>query len=172
MKIEEGKYYRTRNGRKVGPAEHLGTSTSFPWNVPGNHFYAYTEDGKSCLGVSNDDLIAEWVDEPRLWIDLTDAEKGAFLLAHHEGKEIEFLSNDSWYTACDFNPKKYPLLRYRIKPKPKRETVTITSWGTCNQWMRNGDLSSVHDSHGKYCITFDMIDGKPDHDSIKMETIK
>lgn len=66
MKIETGKYYRTRDGRKVGHAKLYGDrSDNYPFNVPiEGKFYAYTEDGKSCLGIDEDDLISEWTDEP------------------------------------------------------------------------------------------------------------
>jgi len=71
MKIEEGKYYRTRDGRKVGP---MGRTDGF-WTACGGasgtpgHF---TEDGISAfLGKlpreasrQRYDLIAEWTDEP------------------------------------------------------------------------------------------------------------
>ena len=49
--------------------------------------------------------------------DLSDAEKGALLLAHHEGKRIEFYSSDNWHHVttirwCGENP-------YRVAPEPK-----------------------------------------------------
>jgi len=61
FKIEAGKYYRTRDGRKVGPMKDFGWKDGFPFNdeeVVENYF---SPDGKAQLG---DDLIAEWVDEP------------------------------------------------------------------------------------------------------------
>lgn len=64
LTIQAGAYYRTRDGRKVGPAEAIGGG-KFCWDVPhGQAFYGYTADGKSCIRVALDDLIAEWVDEP------------------------------------------------------------------------------------------------------------
>jgi len=35
-------------------------------------------------------------DTPKLWRDMTDSEKGALLLAHHEGKVIERHCRDGW----------------------------------------------------------------------------
>lgn len=72
MKIEEGKFYRTRDGRKVGPMRgltdrELSTYTSrwvwmdgsrlitAPWDDAGT-FSPYRE--------SKEDLIAEWTDGP------------------------------------------------------------------------------------------------------------
>lgn len=108
--------------------------------------------------------------EPKLWRDMTPEEKGALLLARYEGKQIEVASPQCyvWFPAKStwFNE-----LAYRIKPEPKRETVTLTSWGTLNQWLRDGDLSKVHKDNRKYKITFDTIDGKPDPSSINIEEL-
>jgi len=60
--IETGKFYRTRDGRKVGPIDHNGFGVYGSPEHP-NHWY---ENGLSFS--SNEqlptDLIAEWVDEP------------------------------------------------------------------------------------------------------------
>jgi hypothetical protein len=65
LKIEEGKYYRTRDGRKVGPAvpNHIAP-ISYPWNIPyDGAYHAYRVDGTSCID-DKDDVVAEWQDEP------------------------------------------------------------------------------------------------------------
>lgn len=65
IKIEEGKYYRTRDGRKVGPAvpNHIAP-ISYPWNIPyRGAYHAYRVDGTSCID-DKDDVVAEWQDEP------------------------------------------------------------------------------------------------------------
>lgn len=48
---------------------------------------------------------------------LTDAEKGALLLAHHEGKRIEMRFDDG--TWCHVGPHWDPDYVYRIAPEPK-----------------------------------------------------
>lgn len=69
LKIEAGKYYRTRDGRKVGPiVVAQGNGKPWPWKDATRPFY-YRETGYSCPGVADlhndaDDLIAEWVDGP------------------------------------------------------------------------------------------------------------
>lgn len=69
FKIEAGKYYRTRDGRKVGPiVVAQGNGKPWPWKDATRPFY-YRETGYSCPGAADlhndaDDLIAEWVDEP------------------------------------------------------------------------------------------------------------
>lgn len=60
LKIEEGKYYKTRGGRKFGPAKK-SYGGEYVWNIPSElGFYAYTADGKSCLGKYSDDIVEEW----------------------------------------------------------------------------------------------------------------
>lgn len=127
MKIEVGKYYKTRSGKKVGPAKGLEPYASFPWSIPHfeGGFYAYTEEGKSCLDRTEDDIVGEWVEEmttERTWGDMSPEEKGALLLAHHEGKVIEYTSlqyEDEWYES---NPIWFGNLIYRVKPEePKVE---------------------------------------------------
>lgn len=154
MKIEEGKYYRTRNGRKVGAMKPSGHEDC-PWIAVRGDGQAWEDDGTGVSGTDSPDLIAEWVDdEPRLWKDLSPEEKGALLLAHHEGRDIQMYASDHWYTV---NPIWEDFTAYRIKPEPVRNSVEM-KWG----------LGSL-DTHR---ITFDLVDGVPDCSSIKMEKIK
>lgn len=77
LKIEEGKYYKTRGGRKFGPAETLNEG-KYIWNIPSElGFYAYTADGKSCLGKYSDDIVEEWpVEEKSKTEELINALEG------------------------------------------------------------------------------------------------
>lgn len=60
LKIEAGKYYRTREGRKVGPMESEG----FYWGAS-EVKDSYYNDGRQWRSYESPlDLIAEWVDEP------------------------------------------------------------------------------------------------------------
>ena len=64
MQIEAGKYYRTRDGRKVGPAWTDGNQPH-PWCVPFDESeHWYRDDGASCLGNAGYDIIAEWTEAP------------------------------------------------------------------------------------------------------------
>lgn len=64
MKIEAGKYYKTRDGRKVGPVrEQNGYLTTDRWH--------YAENGECCYkGISGNekhpefDLISDWQEGP------------------------------------------------------------------------------------------------------------
>lgn len=59
MKIEEGKYYITDAGEKVGPMVHLEYGR-FPWGVEGYH-YLWKNDGTPYKG--DPEIIAEWTDD-------------------------------------------------------------------------------------------------------------
>lgn len=62
LKIEAGKFYKTRDGRKVGPTTHNGYGV---YGAPG-HPNKWYETGFSFSGKKElpTDLVAEWVDEP------------------------------------------------------------------------------------------------------------
>lgn len=101
---------------------------------------------------------------PKLWRDMTDAEKGALLLAKHEGKVIEFFDGDKW--AKPINVVWYDWNAYRVKPEHVRETVVRYGSPQDNWW-----LTSKQSNRDTHRITFDLIDGKPDCSTIKMEKI-
>ena len=61
MQIESGKYYRTRDGRKVGPIGKLNDDIYQYFSGEDT----YTSEGKSFVGRKRkSDLISEWTDEP------------------------------------------------------------------------------------------------------------
>ena len=103
----------------------------------------------------------------KLWKDMSPEEKGALLLAHHEGKTIEVWVVDhdwsgwvkrSFHTWAEGNA-------YRVKPKPYRKQVSLYF----GELKEGALISRVRtDTHR---ITFDLIDGKPDCGSVKMEKI-
>lgn len=66
IKIEAGKFYKTRDGRKVGPVRLKATHGSDgPYRIDG--LWNYLENGlvgSISNGDHKDDLIAEWIDEP------------------------------------------------------------------------------------------------------------
>lgn len=95
--------------------------------------------------------------------EMTDAEIGALVRAKNEGKVIEVVDtcNGAWVPAPA--PGWYLRNAYRVHPEPKRETVTLHGSVTDEVWGRG---TTEYDTHR---ITFDLIDGEPDFDSIKME---
>ncbi|NTA16049.1 hypothetical protein [Agrobacterium tumefaciens] len=68
LKIETGKFYKTRDGRKVGPAFISGRTATF--GSTGNYASAvWSDDGRSSrrddkLSLRDNDIIAEWIDDP------------------------------------------------------------------------------------------------------------
>lgn len=97
--------------------------------------------------------------------DMTDAEIGALVRAKNEGKAIEVADtfNGAWEPAPE--PGWYASVAYRVRPEPKRETVTLHGSVTDEIWGRD---QTGYDTHR---ITFDLVDGEPDSSSIKMEKI-
>lgn len=173
IRLEVGNYYRTRDGRKVGPMK-CGFSESLMVADGWSHKW-FTCSGRRSFDFETDaDLVAQWVEstmenkEYKPWGDLTDLEKGALLLAHHEGKVIEvFDLNDEW------NHLHFPTwqqdVKYRIEPEPVVETVNIYGgvWPSDLDWcFGTGDGAEC-----THKITFQVIGGKPDCNSIKMEEL-
>ncbi|KAB2716635.1 hypothetical protein [Brucella intermedia] len=68
--IETGKFYRTRDGRKVGPMSDEGDRAydtdekCLAAYINGDHRLFRAKDGRHLFGKAHLDLIAEWVDEP------------------------------------------------------------------------------------------------------------
>lgn len=112
-------------------------------------------------------LVSRANPEPKLWKDMTPEEKGALLLAHHEGKGIECFCKMHKVWAYAITPHWASETAYRIKSEPKRETVEMRGGSTDSEWCF-GTISYDWDSHK---ITFDIVDGKPDCSTIKMEEI-
>lgn len=99
---------------------------------------------------------------PKTWGEMTDVEKGSLLLAKHEGKVIERLvpmcdrtghvTHHEWASYEGVISADYA---YRIKPEPKRETRNLYVY------MTDSDYQCTKIG------TIDLIDGKPDFNSIK-----
>lgn len=61
MQIEEGKYYRTANGDRLGPA-NVAYGGRFEFSGP--HTHCHGADGKYIGHDRGLDLVAEWTDGP------------------------------------------------------------------------------------------------------------
>lgn len=66
MQIEAGKYYKTRDGRKVGPAKVAGAGKGkhkdWNWMLGTESGDAYYQDHGTAPYMSELDIIAEWTD--------------------------------------------------------------------------------------------------------------
>lgn len=143
LQIEKGKFYRTRDGRKVGPMTRVADSATYspPWawtNAPDGHLgsdehYLWRDDGTEAWLLyyteSPHDLIAEWVDEYPVWSDMTPEQKGAILLAFHEGATIEcrqdYLVPPQWWR--DENPTWNKDCAYRVRPSAPEPTTSTST---------------------------------------------
>lgn len=112
--------------------------------------------------------IVSRANDPKLWRDMTAEEKGALLLAAHEGQVIQFYNptSDWWYDL----PKEpfQDAWAYRVKPEPQVENVELLGITINNFGWRFDQGGSCADTHR---ITFSVVDGKPDCSSIKMEEL-
>lgn len=113
-------------------------------------------------------------DTPKTWGEMSNVEKGALLLAHHESPgSVEFYNGSvGWETLVGLGWLSETA--YRIKPEPKRETVALAgllSATVAGLWEFD-TMTSPHKEEADYIITFDTIDGEPDCTSIKMERIE
>ena len=121
LKIEAGKFYRTRDGRKVGPMQRRDDQDYFPFDI-NSHVHPHDgdiqrqlwqEDGTGDEGLH---IIAEWTDTPA--IDLTaittpfgllDEATQAALKAHGGPYEAYFYRG---WGACE--PGFTPSTAYRV----------------------------------------------------------
>lgn len=171
MKIEKGKFYRTRDGRKVGPM----TGDEFKWvegfDDTGDKEW-YNNGANRAFGMTSaDDLVEEWTDESeklKAWGEMTDAEKGALLLAQYEGKEIECFQKTLNVWAAVNYPVFNSEIAYRVKPEPKRKTVVLNGRRYPNgQWVFGEGIKQV-----THRIVFEVFDGEPDCNSNRMEKLR
>jgi hypothetical protein len=142
IKIEEGKYYLDRKGRKIGPIQRVNIAGPIPYPFKANT-YTYAESGEHSLSATNAlDLIEEWVDEPQ-WVD-GHAETAAYTL----GNDLEMRRiNGVW--------------EHRIlKRKPVVEPVFL-------YWNKGGHAMTYRSALHTHRITFDLVDGVPDLSTLK-----
>lgn len=64
LKIEAGRYYKTRDGRKVGPIKYSGFGTFGAEGFSDREWYENGRVYTDTYRTTEKDLIAEWVDEP------------------------------------------------------------------------------------------------------------
>jgi len=106
MQIEPNTFYRTKAGAIVGPAVLENSSSGSPWLVP--HFfgpYYYSDDGRSCVGCEEDDLV-EAVEDPIL----REARRTAAALACEAMRDA--LGNKDDITFCLKGPGGYIIVPF------------------------------------------------------------
>ena len=177
MQIEAGKFYRTRDGRRVGPMGYY-EDEFLQCEIDGLKRLFKISGGEHRYGMRDLDLIAEWVDElphghARLpsgaVVDLTAITTPFGLLDEVYGpgaQEALRAHGGPWEGWCEgakwekiHDPYWSVTSTYRVKPQPPApvvKTVTIEPWEV------------VTDVLSGYRITFDLIDGVPDCASTRM----
>jgi hypothetical protein len=138
MKIEAGKYYRTRDGRKVGPMSKDGfNGDGFPWMYElGAGWWSDTGQRLSEKSRETQDLIAEWTDA----VDLTNIttpfgllpkETQDALKAH--GGPYQIWGGNDW---LDGSPYWWAgTTTYRVKPQPTTDTVVLYGQNLGKEWF-------------------------------------
>lgn len=124
------------------------------------------EDGES---IGSNPVIMEYklaeedkAEQPKKWKDLTDAEKGALLLAHHKGKPIEVNELDGTWRVTKA-PAWQRTCCYRVKPSPvieeKEEKFGWNPESGLFLWLTGGP---------QFKLKYRLVDGKLDEDSVKV----
>lgn len=113
----------------------------------------------------------------KLWKDMTACEKGALLLAYHEGKTIEYhyLTDKNWNEAkkgVRSNLGWIDNYYYRVKHVPVvTEVVRYGHVAVDADYCGGFYYYHVKDYQHTHKITFNLVDGEPDCNSIKMEKL-
>ncbi len=160
MKIEAGKYYRTRDGRKGRPMLRA-RDEAYGWNVGDVTYGRWADSGEDGYALPSskqaaDDLIAEWSEPVDLTaittpLGLLDEATREALIAHGGPYEKyveqgwEEITWPAWNSSTVYRVKQQP-------PKPRE-------W-----WMRL-------DESGRCCGT-DPVDGDPPQNWLPERTIR
>jgi hypothetical protein len=128
LKIEKGKFYRTRDGRKVGPMRDFWDSGFFVKHGDGQ---VWERDGSTraiCKMPVGLEIVAEWTDEPE--IDLTAITTPFGLLPEEVQRAlqqcrhaIEYWCWSEGWVGLSSEPSWVPYTVYRAKPQPPKPVV-------------------------------------------------
>lgn len=155
-------------GFKVGDRV-LCTGVTQESYVIGVTYTLKSSDGDSripCIGHGNG-YNGDWLlvrDLHKKWCDMSDAEKGALLLAHHNGELIEFKSDNGTWKVL--NPVWMGFCYYRVAPEPVTVEHKFYSNNDMNCWYKTKRCDSIR--RMKYITVDGVIDSK----SIKIKLLK
>ncbi len=136
LKIEVGKFYKTRDGRKVGPAFVSGDIATF--GSKSNHASAvWSDDGRASsrydkTSLKDDDIIAEWIDEPVAKSSTTKVSNDNAQPKFKVGDRVRFKQS-------------YSLANWR---GAKATVIAVNVWGDDGiQVDANGDVSTESEAN-------------------------
>lgn len=96
---------------------------------------------------------------------LTAEEKGELMLSNHEGKIIEMSIDGGETWERSYTPQWIGAACYRVKADEVKEVVMT---GIVGDYI---GFDNAHDWSGTHRITFNLVNGKPDCASVKMEEL-
>lgn len=135
MKIETGKFYKTRDGRKVGPMESRGGDwIATPRIDPDEEFDWYSEGIFSLFGESPHDIISEW---PTLTPhQQRTADMIKVMQAYVDGEGVEVLGYVSKKWVECYSPIwNWKDVDYRIAPATTPDTIDWSHVATEFKYM-------------------------------------
>lgn len=183
LKLEEGKYYLTRGGVKVGPMKKICKDYKYPWGFTegeGSHFFClYKENGERYRSVNScnsdaDDLVSEWEESTTMDIKVGD------IVEHREFSDsawsqaiwevLAISGNNAWVKSGGYVPRTTTLKSLRKPaPKPVVKELVMVGYVVSDGMFFNSNVTECYlDTHR---ITLNLVDGVPDVTSIKMEKL-
>jgi hypothetical protein len=171
VKLEEGKYYRTRDGRKVGPMQFYGAGYQLLFCCVNGLERFWRECGKHHFGCDEIDLVAEWVEETTMDIYSLEKPLGMYpqeirdaLYAYDKsGGKVQAWGGWGW-AFCE-KPAFSLANTYRAVKKPEVVEAVIFGHVVSGKYFTGSSIEHSFDTHK---ITFNLVDGVPDCNSIKM----
>lgn len=102
MKLEDGCFYRQRNGEIVGPVKKIN-DTSYDFWIPNSDYRSYTKGGKTCLSgwIENPEDLVEKID----MVNLVNNSWNKIDSAPRDGTQILAIEN---FKRIDNNGREYP----------------------------------------------------------------
>lgn len=137
MKIESGKYYRTRDGRKVGPMINEGWSDGEPWTADNSNRY-YTDNGTRVIDAGeSDDIISEWPSETLTPHQQRTADMIKVMQAYVDGADIQVRSafRETGYMSASQPCWDFTSYDYRIAPADTPDTIDWSHVAPEFKWM-------------------------------------
>lgn len=176
IKLEVGKTYELNNGEVYECKEIRGGGLGY-FVIDGCDYH---KDGRFCgcdeghkFSVKREVISDATEATPKTWGEMTDAEKGALLLAEHECNEVEVMISSIDHTGAVIDSEWVGLMGQRIKDdwvvriKPDQERKTVTLYG----YVDRGSFDVGTGPLDTHRITFTTTGGVPDTDSVKMECV-